>query len=192
MKYFFLIISLFFFYFTQAQFSTNIYWTEQTAMPVSDVFYYNASRPLTWKDFKGQPDASNTRAAALTASGFGYKADFKNVGSKSDLNIKVYCYFNKNNSWVKEGKTTEYILNHEQEHFNISFIAASIFVEKLKAAGMTKSNFNSLLPGLYKECCDIMNKLQEDYDGQTKNGQLKDMQAKWDTYLKEKLKAITK
>jgi hypothetical protein len=160
-------------------------------MPSSDVIYYNKARPLSWKDFKGNPDAAS-QASAMTASGFGYKADYKNVGSITNINVSVYCYFNKNNSWVKPGRTTGYILNHEQQHFDISFIAASIFFERLKTASITKSNYNVVLPNLYKECCTIMNKLQDEYDGQTKNGQLKDEQERWNTYLKEKIKVFTK
>ena len=191
MKYAIFLFILFSSFFCNAQLTTNVYWTEQTSLPAPDVVYYNASRLLTWKDFKGNPDM-NVRASAMTASGFGYKADYKNVGPKTNINISVYCYFNKNNSWVKEGKTTGYILNHEQQHFDISFIAASIFMQKLKTTIINKANYNTVLPGLYKECCDLMNKLQEDYDGQTKNGQLKDVQEQWNGYLKQKIQGITK
>jgi len=191
MKYLFIIILFFSAPCTFAQLSTNVYWTEQTNMNAAEVIFYNVQKPLAWKDFKGKPDESS-RASAITASGFGYKADIKNVGSKGQLNIGIYCYFNKNNSWVKEGKAVEYILNHEQNHFNISFIAASIFVEKMKAASITSNNYNAILPRIYKECCDIMNKLQDDYDGQTKNGQLKDMQSKWNDFLSKKINTLTK
>jgi hypothetical protein len=191
MKYFFILSSFLFIHLANAQLNTNIYWTEQTTMPSSDVIYYNTQKQLKWKDFRGKPNEVS-RAAAITASGFGYKADLKNTGSKGQLNIGVYCYFNKNNSWVKPGKTTDYILSHEQNHFNISFIAASLFVEKLKTADMKIQNFNILLPRIYKESCDFMNKMQDDYDAQTKNGQLKEIQAKWDDYLFKKINLITK
>lgn len=191
MRYLLVLILLSFSFLAQAQFSTSVYWTEQTNMPASDVIYYSPARPLAWKDFRGNPDATS-KASAVTASGFGYKADFKNVGSKTTINISVYCYFNKNNSWVKSGRTTDYILNHEQQHFDISFIAANIFAEKLKATTLTRSNYNVVLPNLYKECCAIMNKLQDEYDGQTKNGQVKEEQERWNAYLKGKIKGITK
>lgn len=160
-------------------------------MPASETIYYTTSRPLVWNDFKGKPDDSSV-AAAITASGFGYKADFKSVGTKSQLNIAVYCYFSKKNSWVKPGRTTAYILTHEQHHFDISFIAANIFLDKLKAAGITKANYNTLLPKLYNECVALMNKMQNDYDGQTKNGQLKDVQLQWNDFVSGKVKAVTK
>ena len=191
MRYLFILILFSFSFFTRAQLSTSIYWTEQTTMPASEVIYYSTSRPLIWQDFRGNPDAAS-RASAMTASGFGYKADYKNVGSKTNINISVYCYFNKNNSWVKTGRTTNYILNHEQHHFDISFIAANLFIEKLKAASITRRNYNVILPNLYTECCSIMNRMQDEYDSQTKNGQLKEEQERWNNYLKEKIKVFTK
>lgn len=159
-------------------------------MPSSETIYYTSSNPLTWNDFKGKPD-NNSVAAAITASGFGYKADFKSSGTKSQLNIGIYCYFNKKSSWVKPGKTTDYILAHEQHHFDISFLAAGVFLEKLKAAGITRQNYNAILPKLYNECVALMNKMQNEYDSQTKNGQLKDKQAQWNDYVSAKIKAAT-
>ncbi|MEO6406890.1 MAG: hypothetical protein ABIY51_15045 [Ferruginibacter sp.] len=174
-----------------AQLNTHVIWTEQSSIPSSDIIYYHPQSSLQWKDFQGMP-VVNHRAAAITVSGFGYKASLKNIGSKGDLVISVYCFFNKPKSWVKEGHTTSYILAHEQNHFDISYLATNIFIEKLKATNFTTSNMNSLLPKIYTECCDIMNKLQDDYDGQTKNGQVKDAQKKWNEFINEKLDNLTR
>lgn len=191
MKYILLISSFFLVLLSQAQITSNIYWTQQTNLPGAEVIYYSYARPLVWNDFKGVPD-NNSPAAAITASGFGYKADMKNSGNSGQVNIGVYCYFTKQNSWVKPGKTLDHILTHEQNHFNISFIAANIFIEKLKDVQLSPSNLNSLLPKIYKECCDMLNKMQDDYDGQTRNGQLADVQDKWNKYISLKLREITK
>ncbi|RYY45809.1 MAG: hypothetical protein EOO06_15785 [Chitinophagaceae bacterium] len=190
-RYAFLLICLLCSVAAQAQFSANIFWTEQAGLPASETIYYNPSYALNWKDFKGTPD-NNAPAAAITASGFGYKADFKSVGTKSQLNVAVYCYFSKKNSWVKPGRTTEYILNHEQHHFDISFIAANMFADRLKVAGINRSNYNSILPKVYNECVALMNKMQNEYDGQTKNGQLQEAQAQWNELVRTKVKAITR
>mgnify|MGYP000957699006 FL=1 len=138
------------------------------------------------------PPADNGPVAAITVSGFGYVADIKTSGNKGELNIRVYCYFNKNKSWVKPGKNTAYILTHEQHHFDISYIAACIFIDKLQNTTFTKSNYNELLPRIYNESCDIMNKMQNDYDGQTKNGQVADAQEKWNQFIDDRIQFITK
>lgn len=176
---------------SKAQVTTNVYWTEQSSLPSSQVIYYNPSHNLQWPDFIGVPQTAGI-VAAITMSGFGYTASMKRNASKGEINIGVYCYFSKNKSWVKPEKKTAYILNHEQHHFDISYIAARIFADKVKNSGVTTSNVNVLLPRIYKECCDIMNKLQDDYDGQTKNGQVKEMQERWNNSLDEKLVAFTR
>ncbi len=191
MKYFLLFCTIFLFQAAHSQFNTNVYWTEQTTLSPANIIYYNATKPLLWKDFQGTP-VESSRATAITASGFGYKADVKNRGTKGQLNVGVYCFFNKNNSWVKAGKSTEYILGHEQNHFNISFIAANYFIEKLKTANFTVTNYNVLLARFYKESCDYMNRMQDDYDGQTKNGQLQDVQGKWNDYISQKVSTLTR
>ncbi len=192
MKYFSLLWFIFSFSANaHAQLATNVYWTEQSGMPASGVIYYQPYNNLQWTDFTGTPNTGGN-VAAITLSGFGYKASIKNNGSKGQLNIGVYCYFSKDKSWVKPDKKTGYILNHEQHHFDITFIAASVFADKIKNTVITTGNYNALLPRIYKECCDLMNKLQDDYDGQTKNGQVKNVQEKWNDYLNKRLAVVTK
>lgn len=174
-----------------AQVTTNVYWTEQTEMNKSNTIYYNPGKNLLWEDFRGVPGALSP-VAAITASGFGYKANMSSSNGKGEINVAVYCYFNKKGSWVRPGKTTSYILNHEQHHFDVSYLAAGIFINKLKNTVITSSNCNTLLPRIYKECCDMMNKMQDDYDSQTMNGQLEDKQKKWNVFFAEKVPLITK
>lgn len=190
MKLSILLLSSFLYTGIYAQLITNVKWTEQSTLPISEVIYYSPEKNLTWKDFKGVPVES--RASAVTVSGIGYKANINTRNGKGHLNINVYCYFNKNKSWVKPGRTTPFILTHEQHHFDISYIAARIFIEKLQKTVFTISNYNILIPRIYNESCAIMNKMQDDYDGQTKNGQLKEVQAKWNELVDQKISLITR
>ena len=160
-------------------------------MPASEIIYYDAKEKLIWNDFEG-PSRDEGTVAAMTVSGFGYQAGIKTSGGKGQLNISVYCYFSKDKSWVKPGKTTPYILTHEQHHFDVSYIAACIFIDKLQSSVFTNSNFNTLIPRIYNESCAIMNKMQDDYDGQTRNGQLKEEQARWNILIDDKIKFFTK
>ncbi len=192
MKYFFTVFFLSAFsLFSAAQVTTNIYWTEQSGMPAAETIYYNPAKNLQWQDFRGSVPAPG-RVAAETSSGFGYKANMQSSGDNGRINISVYCYFNRNKSWVRPGKTTAYILNHEQHHFDVSYLAAGIFMEKIKNAGITLSNINTVLPRIYRECCDFMNKMQDDYDGQTMNGQLADQQARWDKFFNERVSLVVR
>ena len=186
-----ILIAIFFSANLHAQTTTNIYWTEQSNRDKNDVIYYHSEQPLKWADFRGStPD--NGPVAAITTSGFGYKADMSSSGGKVQINIGVYCFFSRGKSWVRDGRNTDYILNHEQHHFDASYIAANIFMDRVKNTNITSANCNDLLPKIYKECCDIMNKMQNDYDGQTMNGRLETVQAKWNGFFNEKLAFVTK
>lgn len=175
-----------------AQLTTKVEWTEKTSMPVSEVIYYNPSNKLVWANFKGKPQDPGGRTAAITMSGFGYSASMHSNGKSGELTVQVYCFFNKNKSWVKPGKTTDYILLHEQHHFDIAYIAANIFIDKLQSAVMTSSNYNVLLPRIYNECIDVMNAMQDDYDNETNNGQDTAIQSKWNRFIDDKITLITK
>ena len=94
-----------------AQVTTNVYWTEQTEMNMSNTIYYNLGRSLVWDDFKGVSGPPSP-VAAITASGFGYKANMNSSNGKGEINISVYCYFNKKGSWVRRGKSNAYIFDN--------------------------------------------------------------------------------
>jgi hypothetical protein len=175
-----------------AQMVTNAGWTTQTSMPASEVIYYTPGKKLVWENFKGKAPGDNSNTAAITMSGFGYDASITSSGGKSELNIKVYCFFNKNRSWVRQGKMNAYILNHEQHHFDISYIAACIFIERVKNSVLTVKDYNTLLPRIYDECLASMDSMQEEYDGQTRNGRETAIQEKWNGLIDGKLSAITK
>ncbi len=143
-----------------------------------DTVYYKDFPKLTWDNFTGKPPVTGNEAA-LTSSGFGFGAGMKYKEGKGTLNITVYCFFLKDRSWVKKNRKTDYILNHEQHHFDISYLAMARFISNLQKINFTMDNYSAKLNAAYDESYDYMTSLQDDYDGQTKNGQLKDKQAEW-------------
>ncbi len=188
----FLFLFLFFPFLNKAQeppAAVNVYWTNDSGMRTDDVIYYDPAARVEWPDFKGAPGPVSP-VAAITNSGFGYKADMRSSNGKAEINIGVYCFFSKDKSWVRHGKTTSYILNHEQHHFDVSYLAANLFIDKVRNTELSYADCNTVLPKLYRECCDIMNKMQNDYDAQTENGQLDEVQEKWNNFFKEKLLLI--
>src|SRR5690349_11405569 len=127
-----LLFSLFLYSENHNHLQTRVSWTKETSLSPSEVVYFEPAKSLDWDDFAGNPPEGG-RAAAVTVSGFGYVANVNTRAGSGIIDIKVYCYFHKNKSWVKPGRNTDYILSHEQHHFDISYIAANIFAEKLKS-----------------------------------------------------------
>ena len=184
MKLLFCFITFFILSPSYAQLTAVVKWAETSSQPKDETIYYSSEKKLGWQNFLGAPQ-DRGMVAAETVSGFGYNAAIKALNGEGEIIINVYCFFNKKTSWVKPVHTTSYILNHEQHHFDISYIASKIFIQKLQAAAFTIENYNVLLSLIYNESMGIMRKMQQNYDTQTRNGLLTDQQEKWNTKIDE-------
>lgn len=181
MKYF--ILSFFSFTTLNASVAQSLAVTvKYTTKPTSadrSFIYYDSDNKLTWDDFKkNADDASN--AVALTTSGIGFDEELTTTSKgRNTLVITVYCDFNKNASWVKSRGKNDYILNHEQHHFDISFIYAMLFIKKIKETNFTLATCNDQLSNIYNNVIDDLNAMQTQYDSETRNGMKKDKQEEW-------------
>lgn len=97
--------------------------------------------------------------------------------------INVYCFFNQSKSWVKPDSRNDYTLNHEQRHFDISYIAALRFVQRLRLQRFTRNNYNDLIDKTYSESYAYLSTLQDAYDAETGNGTDKAKQAAWNAKI---------
>jgi hypothetical protein len=189
-KYFLLIFFALTAHTTFAQLTVNVQWKSVKPGYGSDTIYYDPERKLEWIDFRGRPDAASP-AAAITHSGFGYNMTMQSYNSRTTINITVFCYFNKNNSWVKKGMKTDYALEHEQHHYDITYINTCLFIQKLKAAKLTRSNFAAVVENIHDKCFDALNKMQDEYDGETLNGRIERMQFAWNKKIDDQLASLT-
>ena len=173
-----------------AQFNTVIQWESNKPSANNDTIYYDSNRKLTWADFRGKPAISGP-AAAITESGFGFKMSVNSFNRKTDMVITVFCYFNKEKSWVRPGMDDDYALEHEQHHFDITYINAVLFIQKLRKAQFNRGNFNVLVNKIHDECFTAMDKMQDEYDSQTSNGRIKSMQKAWNKKVSQQLDSLT-
>lgn len=129
-------------------------------------------RRLDWNDFLATP-AKNTDAAALTATHLGFSYSYSN----SQITYEIICRFDKTKSWglVK----TDWILRHEQGHFDI----AEIFARKLKKAiaeyTFNKKTFQKDLNVIYQKIVDEKEAFQHLYDTETNYSRNKQKQEEW-------------
>ncbi len=169
-----------------AQVNVNINWLQHVPPASSDTIFYNPIKKLTWPDFKGKP-GTPSEAIAVTSSGLGYQASMKFRDGKTDINIDVYCYFSKQSSWVRKGRESNYALTHEQHHFDVTYIVTDLFIQKLRGAKFNRNNYADVVEKIYAEACRELEKMQNAYDGQTKNGQLRDIQSDWNNKIDRQL-----
>jgi len=164
------------------QLNTTVVWHRQVLPAAIDSIHYIPGVKLSWADFRGRPDQQSS-AAAITASGFGYTMEMKSAGRRATLVITVYCYFQKNASWVKRGLKSDYALLHEQHHFDITYLITAGFINKLRNTIFTLGNYESLLEKINDEYYTELEKMQNAYDGETRNGLLKSEQSEWNAKI---------
>lgn len=172
-----------------AQFNVTIQWNEIKPGNGGDTIYYDPERKLVWDDFRGKPVASSP-AAAITESGFGYRMSMHSRNRVTNVVITVFCYFNKRNSWVKKNMDSDYALLHEQHHYDITYINAVRFVQKLREAQLNRSNYEYLVEKIHDESFAALDKMQDEYDGQTYNGRSNHMQSVWNKKIDQQLAAL--
>jgi len=186
MKYILTVIPLFSATIMYSQLQVNVKWAGRMANNSRDTIYYQPGTEVAWNDFKGRPDLESG-AAAMTYSGFGFNAAIQSRSGRGTLTINLYCYFDRSKSWVKASSKNDYALLHEQHHFDVSYIASNIFMQKLQQAKFTLSNYNRLLTEIYNESTAALEKMQDDYDGQTSNGRVPEVQAAWNKKIDTRL-----
>jgi predicted secreted Zn-dependent protease len=133
---------------------------------------WNAGKKLNWSDFKGEPK-KNYAAAALTSTNIKIDCGYSN--NKAQYHIR--CRFDKNKSWGRI--KNDYILSHEQAHFDIAEIYARKLNKLFKSYKPDQNNFSRDVNKIYENLMQEYNNAQEEYDKQTNFSINKIKQEEW-------------
>ena len=155
----------------------------------SDTIYYDFNRGLKWSDFKGKSD-QNYFAGAVTASGFAFDSQMNFDGTNMYLNIGVYTFFAKNDSWKKPEINSEYHLLHEQHHFDITRIGSEEFIGELKQAHFTKENYTALLTSIFNKVYKKNSDMQHLYDKETNHSINVAKQLEWNDKIAAEIQKV--
>ena len=149
----------------------------------SNLIEWNAGRKLTWEDFKAQPDKTSTNAA-LTSSSINIEFGYTNTGLK--YNIK--CRFDKNLSWGRI--KNDYILAHEQGHFDIAEIHARKLNKLLKAYKFNSRTVARDVNTIYETVMKEHHAFQSLYDQETNYSRDFKLQDQWLTRIQDELNKL--
>ncbi len=137
-----------------------------------ELLNWNTGKKLAWGDYKSKPDARSD-AAASTATYLGINYSI----SGTSLSYKITCSFSKDRSWGRY--KTEYILSHEQGHFDITEIFARKLNQRIGAYRFDRNNYKTDLQKIYQNILDEKEQFQNQYDEETDFSRNKDKQAEW-------------
>ncbi len=151
---------------------------------------WNEAKKLTWKDFQSSPDP-NSEAVALTASGitFGYSLKTTSSNHIVDFSVSVESHFYPKKSWYLRDRANNYILAHEQLHFDITELYARKFREQLTKVKVNQ-NLKSELKALHKTINKSLNETQKKYDAQSNHSINVEVQKQWELLIHSELKKL--
>ena len=145
---------------------------------------WSVGRKLSWSDFKASPD-KNSLNAALT--GTNIKFDFS-YNSETGFKYHIYCQFDKNSSWGKV--KTDYILAHEQGHFDIAEIYARKLCKAFREYQPDIEKANKEVNKLYDNLMKQLTEAQKQYDYETQNSINTAGQKKWLKQINDDLESL--
>ncbi len=142
---------------------------------------------LTWKDFKAEPPRSG-RVAATTASGISYQ--FSTSGTKNALSIDfvIATHFYPEKSWYNPVLGDDFVLSHEQLHFDITELFARKLRKELSETTFTHENVKSKVKAIYNKNNKALNDYQNRYDEATNFSRYLEQQMLWNKKIAEALK----
>ncbi|WP_400078632.1 DUF922 domain-containing protein [Winogradskyella sp. R77965] len=150
---------------------------------------WDESRKLTWEDFKADPNLQSD-AVALTASGITFGYSVKTSGRRIiDFSTSVEAHFYPNKSWYFEEKGNDYILSHEQLHFDITELYARKFREQLKRLKVNQ-NLKEQMKRLHTAINEALDETQKRYDEQSSHSINTEMQKRWESFIAKELTSL--
>ena len=126
----------------------------------SSYIEWSEDRKLTWNDFMADtPRVASASALASTAIriDWGYYSD--------SLRYHIHCRFDRDSSWAKV--KNDYILAHEQGHFDLTEIYARRLNRALKQYHADEKNFRVGVNDIYQEMMRQYSEGQDRYDHET-------------------------
>ena len=153
--------------------------------PKEEKIAWAEGRKLNWADFKGVPSGPEDYVAS-TNSGVSFSFSYKEQNGQSVIDYTVRGNFYPNLSWYRPSKVTNYILEHEQMHFDISELCARKLRKSLATIPRDR-DFKSRSEVVYEQNEKVRREMQTQYDTDSDHSNNKEEELRWRTYVAEQL-----
>jgi hypothetical protein len=154
-----------------------------TGKEQANLVEWNATRRLTWEDFKAAPDPASSNAALTSSSinvEFGY--------DDQELQFTIKCRFDKNKSWVRVRNAE--ILAHEQGHFDMAELHARKLNKALKGYKFNSKTVSEDVNRIYDSVMTLHHAAQSEYDKETDFSRNKEKQATWQKKIADEIQQL--
>ena len=154
---------------------------------IVDKIEWNENQKLAWEDFRG-PRTKGGSYVASTASGISFSYSHKEVNGVIDYDYTVKCHFYPDESWYDAKRATDYILKHEQTHFDISELHARVLRKRISEANFSR-NVKEEIRALYEAVEVDRRVMQNKFDSESDHSKNKEMEYLWEAFIAKQLKA---
>lgn len=149
---------------------------------------WNEHRPLVWDDFRAEAD-KNSSFHANSNTGISYSWRLNNKNGVVELEYEVCGNFYPDLSWVAANSKNEYLLKHEQLHFDISELHARKLRKRLDDLPISwlGKDPRKKLNGYYEIVDRERREMQTQYDKESRHSLDKEAEARWQKFVQEEL-----
>jgi hypothetical protein len=158
--------------------------TSAFGRPADSLIDWASTRKLTWDDFKAPIDPLSPNAAL---TGTHIRFDF-GYSSASGFTYHISCQFDQQSSWGRV--KTDYILSHEQGHFDIAEIYARKLCKAFREYHPDVAKANKQVNKIYDGVMRELNEEQKQYDAETNFSIDKPEQEKWLKKIRQELDSL--
>jgi hypothetical protein len=148
---------------------------------------WSETKPLTWNDFQGVPQGGNDFVAS-TNSGMSFSFSYSIDNGVLEFDYSIESHFYPKQSWFKRDRVSDYILKHEQTHFDISELHARIFRQRMETATFSE-NIKTEVNALYRKTENQRKEMQSRYDKESNHSKNKTAEFAWRDFVAKQLKA---
>lgn len=152
-----------------------------------DTIHWSATHQVNWASYRGSITRLGYNNMASTNSGI--RIDLKNADPVA-WRLNIVTVFNADKSATKTD-SSDYLLNHERNHFNISEIEARRLRRDLMNTPLPQHDAVRIITQVYNKHIAELEKLQDTYDKDTQHSLNHNRQAVWDRWVTEQLNILS-
>lgn len=150
----------------------------------SNLILWRADHRLGWEDFQGPVDLQR-KSGVQAATQVMIELNTQQNGNLA--HFTVACYFERDRSWTAN-RQNEYLLSHEQLHFDIAELFAREMRKRLRELSeVSHRNLESRVQQIYRQVNREHNAFQDRYDRETEHSKNREKQAQWEAKIKRML-----
>ncbi|WP_144283743.1 DUF922 domain-containing protein [Chryseobacterium echinoideorum] len=151
---------------------------------------WKENKKLVWENFRSKTNnLGSADVVAYTHCGWEYSV-ITSSDPKVPVKIEIQTIFNEDKSWKDDKRINDYVLVHEQKHFDIAEIHARKLRKEVAAKIKNTSDFNKYFRAIYAKISSEYRNYQAEYDKNTKHGMNKEKQTEYNIKIAEDLEQL--